>query len=333
MRSAFITGLSGHTLTLDERAFLASTQPAGIIVFARNVAEPDQLRRLIGDATDAIGSADTLVLVDQEGGRVQRLRPPHWRALPPAGRYREADDPARAAWLVARLLADELRQVGINTDCAPVLDIPVAGAHGVIGDRAFATEPGLVAELGRAFAQGLRAGGVVTVIKHIPGHGRATADSHFELPRVSTGRAELAATDFMPFRELRSEPAAMTAHVVFSDLDPHNPASTSPIVHRQVIRGDMAFDGLLMSDDLSMKALLGPMRVRAEAVIAAGSDIALHCNGDLAEMADVAAGVPALTGAPLARFERALAAMRVGKTAFDRAEAEACLARLLPLIA
>lgn len=332
MRSAFITGLSGHVLTPDERAFLAQTRPAGVIIFARNVDEPDQLRRLISDALTAIGSADTLVLVDQEGGRVQRLRPPHWRALPPACRYREANDPARAAWLVARLLADDLRAVGINTDCAPVLDVPVAGAHDVIGDRAFATEPGLVAELGRAFAMGLRDGGVVPVLKHIPGHGRATADSHFELPKVATPRAELARTDFAVFRDCRTEPAAMTAHVVFSDLDPHNPASTSHVVHREVIRGEMGFDGLLMSDDLSMKALGGPMRARAEAVIDAGSDLALHCNGDLSEMSEVAAGVPALTGAPLARFERALTFVRPGE-AFDRAGAEACLVTLLRLIA
>lgn len=332
MRSAFITGLSGTSLTSDERTFLADVRPAGVIVFARNVADPDQLGRLIGDALAAIGSADTLVLVDQEGGRVQRLRPPHWRALPAASRYRETDAPTRNAWLIARLLADELRAVGINTNCAPVLDVPVLGAHDVIGDRAFAREPGPVAELGRAFAEGLRAGGIVPVIKHIPGHGRATADSHFELPRVSARRAELAATDFAPFHDLRAEPAAMTAHVVFSDLDPDHPASTSRLVHHEVIRGDMGFDGLLMSDDLSMKALGGPMRERAEAVIAAGSDLALHCNGDLAEMVEVAAGVPTLAGAPLARFERALATVRAGE-AFDRADAEACLATLLRLIA
>jgi beta-N-acetylhexosaminidase len=332
MRSAFITGLSCTSLTSDERTFLADTRPAGIIVFARNVADPGQLRRLTGDALAAIGSADTLVLVDQEGGRVQRLRPPHWRVLPPASRYKDAGDPTRAAWLVARLLAEELRTVGINTNCAPVLDVPIAGAHDVIGNRAFATDPGLVAQLGRAFAEGLRTGGIVPVIKHVPGHGRATADSHFELPHVHARRADLAVTDFAPFRDLRSEPAAMTAHVVFSDIDPDNPASTSRVVHDQVIRGDMGFEGLLMSDDLSMKALGGLMRERAEAVIAAGSDLALHCNGELAEMDEVAAGVPTLTGAPLARFERALGNVRAGG-AFDRAEAEACLATLLRLIA
>ncbi|MCB1506849.1 MAG: beta-N-acetylhexosaminidase [Hyphomicrobiaceae bacterium] len=332
-RAALITGLAGLKLSGEERAFLAETRPAGIILFARNLESHDQIRRLVTDARDAIGDERVLVLIDQEGGRVQRLRPPLGRALPPASAYASlhAIDPeaaSRAAWLVARLLADDLTALGINTDCAPVLDLPVAGAHEIIGDRAYGRTVGSVVALGRVVAEGFMAGGVIPVIKHIPGHGRATADSHLSLPVVTTPRAELEATDFAPFKALRGMPTAMTAHVVFSDLDPAHPASTSGLVTAEIIRGHIGFDGLLMSDDLGMQALTGTMRHRAEAVISAGSDVALHCSGNLAEMRDAAAGVPVLGGDAERRFETAMRICR-NRTAFDEQAALAALDRVL----
>jgi beta-N-acetylhexosaminidase len=310
MISAFITGLSGAKLTADERDFLADVKPAGLIVFARNVVDADQLRRLIGDATSVIGGGDVLVLVDQEGGRVQRIREPLTHNLPSAAAIAELYDrnPAAArdtAFSIAALAAQELRGFGITMNCAPVLDVPVAGAHDVIGDRAFGHTAEQVSDLARQVARGLIAGGIAPVMKHIPGHGRAGADSHHDLPIVEASHAELSATDFAPFKALADLPAAMTAHVVYTAIDRDQPASTSRRVTDVVIRGEIGFDGLLMSDDLSMKALSGPMRTRAEAVIAAGSDLALHCNGDLAEMRAVAAGVPALAGDALRRFESA----------------------------
>ncbi len=331
-RSALIVGLEGIELLPQERSFLADARPAGIILFKRNLESPAQIRALVAAARDAIG-ADALVLIDQEGGRVQRLRPPLGRALPPASAYaalyREAPDRAvRAAWLVARLLADDLRDLDIDTDCAPVLDVPVAGAHEIIGDRAYGTSPEQVAELGRAVAEGLMGGGVLPVIKHIPGHGRATADSHLELPVVGTPMAELESSDFAPFRALADMPAAMTAHVVYTAIDAERPASTSHTVTSRIIREYIGFDGFLMSDDLGMHALKGEMRSRAEAVIAAGSDVALHCSGVLAEMEQAAAGSPVLAGAAMRRFASALA-VRQRRQPYDRAEAEAALADVL----
>lgn len=332
-RAALITGLAGSALTADEKAFLAAVRPAGIILFARNLQSHDQIRRLVMDARCAIGSDDVLVAIDQEGGRVRRLRPPLGRALPPAAAYaasyEEAPDAARrAAYLAARLLADDLEELGIDMNCAPVLDLPVAGAHEIIGDRAYGHDVSQVAALGRAVAEGLMDGGVVPVIKHIPGHGRALADSHLSLPVVTTSAPELERTDFATFRALRDMPAAMTAHVVYTAFDADAPASTSRTVTERVIRGVIGFDGLLMSDDLGMKALAGPMRERATAVIAAGSDLALHCSGDLAEMHEAAAGVPTLSGAAWRRFEAALA-VRSRRKDYDPAAAEAALADVL----
>lgn len=337
MRSAYITGLAGDTLQQGERRLLAVTRPAGIILFARNCVSPDQIRQLVADAKTAIGSDDVLVLIDQEGGRVQRLRPPHWRALPPAAAYAALytmDPPAAttAAGLAARLTAQDLRALGINTNCTPVLDVPVPGAHSIIGDRAFGSNWPQIAALGRAVAAGHRAGGVVPVIKHIPGHGRANADSHLELPIVTTARADLEATCFAAFHALRDMPAAMTAHVVFSAIDRAHPASTSAIVTEDVIRGKIGYEGFLMSDDLGMKALSGSFVDRAAAVIRAGSDVALHCGGDLAEMEAVASGVPALQGAALRRFEQCLAVTRRSE-AFDQAAADSALARVLAIAA
>jgi beta-N-acetylhexosaminidase len=333
MRSAYITGLAGESLTAAERTLLAATRPAGIILFARNCISPDQVSRLVAQANDAIGTSDTLVLIDQEGGRVQRLRPPHWRELPPAQAYASlyTRDPVAAlaaARQVARLTAADLRVLGINTNCTPVLDLPVAGAHDIIGNRAFGNSWPQIAALGRAVAGGHMDGGVVPVIKHIPGHGRATADSHLELPTVATSRAELEVTCFAPFHALRDMPAAMTAHVVFSAIDAAAPASTSAAVIEDVIRGKLGFDGLLMSDDLGMKALAGPFDARARAVIAAGSDLALHCSGEIAEMEVVAASVPAIAGGALRRFQRCLDITRA-ISPFDERAAIATLVRVL----
>lgn len=334
MTLAFITGLSGTTLTPDEAAFLKSAGPAGLILFARNCEDTEQIRRLVGEAREAARQGDDfLVLIDQEGGRVQRLRPPLGRALPPADAYAclygEAEgDACDAAYLAARLLADDLKALGINTNCAPVLDVPVPGAHDIIGDRAYGTTPEQVARLGRAVAEGFMAGGVLPVIKHIPGHGRATADSHLDLPVVDAPRAELDATDFAPFKALSDMPAAMTAHVVFTAVDPDHPASTSRRVTQEVIRGAIGFDGLLMSDDLNMKALAGPLGARADAVLAAGSDLALHCSGVLSEAEEVAAAVPSLEDDALRRFRAALAVLTRAEP-YDSGRAEAQLARAL----
>jgi len=333
MRASLITGLAGTHLTPDEARFLAEAKPCGLILFARNCDTPDQVRKLVADAKEAIGEDGVLVLIDQEGGRVRRLMPPHWRELPPAAAFAklaeaDAELAESAVRLVAHLTAQDLKDIGINTNCVPVLDIPVPGSHQIISDRAYGTTPESVSRMGRAVAEGHLAGGVLPVIKHMPGHGRAQADSHLELPVVTTSHEELSATDFVPFRVLNDMPAAMSAHVVFTALDPNAPASISETVTRDIMRGEIGFDGLLMSDDLSMKALTGDMRSRAEAVVRAGSDVVLHCNGDLQEMEQAAAGVPPLSGQPLRRFERCLAMLSRNER-FDVLEAELALARAL----
>jgi beta-N-acetylhexosaminidase len=336
MLSAFIMGLAGLELAPEEVSFLRSARPCGVILFARNVASPDQLRRLTDAAANAVAD-EILVLVDQEGGRVRRLRPPHWRELPCASAYDRAcggdlERAVAAARAVARLTAADLRAVGINTNCAPLLDVPVPGSHDVIGDRAFAASPERVAALGAAVAEGLMEGGVLPVMKHVPGHGRATADSHHALPVVEAAPAELEATDFAPFRALRHLPAAMTAHVVFAAYDSHSPASTSRRVTEAVIRGSIGFDGLLMSDDIGMKALSGAPADNARAVLAAGTDVVLACNGGLAESEAVAGLAPGLGGKALARFERARAVLN-RRQPFRAAEAEAQLAEVLRSLA
>jgi beta-N-acetylhexosaminidase len=333
MTAAFITGVAGEILSPDEARFLAAARPAGLILFARNCTGHDQIRRLVDDARNAVGGDDLLVLIDQEGGRVQRLRPPLGRALPPANAYAAlyAEDPVlarEAAFHAARLVAEDLRALGINTDCAPVLDVPVAGAHDIIGDRAYGQTPEQVADLARAVAEGFMAGGVLPVVKHIPGHGRATADSHLELPVVRETHDVLSASDFAPFKALSDMPAAMTAHVVFTAIDADAPASTSRRVTQEIIRGEIGFDGLLMSDDLSMKALSGSFASRTRAVLDAGSDLALHCNGVMAEMEEVAAACPALSGDALRRF-RAVLQVLVRCDPYDSVKAEAQLALAL----
>jgi beta-N-acetylhexosaminidase len=330
MIAAFIAGCSGPELTPDERAFFRDAAPWGFILFRRNVETPAQVAALTAELRAAVGRADAPVLIDQEGGRVHRLRPPHWPAYPPGRAYGDlyARDPMAGrelTRLAARLIAHDLLQIGITVDCLPVLDVPVRGAHDVIGDRAYAEDPATVAVLGRAAAEGLMAGGVLPVVKHVPGHGRAAADSHLELPTVTASRAELEARDFAPFRALADMPLAMTAHVVYADIDPGRPATTSHVVMTQIIRGLIGYDGLVMSDDLSMNALAGSLGERAQAAFAAGCDVALHCNGAMAEMKAVAAEAPALEEESARRAEAALARIRHAPEPLD---AEAARARL-----
>ena len=308
---AFITGLAGTVLTPAERAFLRESAPWGLIVFKRNVETPAQVSRLAASFRDAVGR-DAAVLVDQEGGRVQRLGPPHWPAYPPGAAYgriydRDAAAGLRAAHLGARLIAADLMAVGIDVDCLPIADVPVAGADPVIGDRAYGNTAEKVAAIARAVSDGLLAGGVLPVLKHIPGHGRATADSHGSLPLVDTDRATLVATDFAAFRPLSDLPLGMTAHIVYTAIDPIAPATTSVTLVRDVIRDWLKFRGLLMSDDISMGALSGSIEARSRAAIAAGCDLVLHCNGRLDEMQAVASAVPTLAGEAAARSDAALA--------------------------
>lgn len=311
MPRAFVTGLAGKVLSADERAFLAEAQPFGLIVFRRNIEDGAQLARLVDDFRDAVGRRAP-VLVDQEGGRVQRLNAPHWRAYPSAARLVGAAAVAGDGALVgdvASLMAADLAAVGIDVDCAPCLDLAIDGATSAIGDRSFGASSAQIIAAGRAFAEGLMAGGVLPVIKHIPGHGRAVVDSHLELPRVTVAREDLEGSDFSPFAALADLPAAMTAHVVYDAIDPERPATQSPTVIEGVIRGAIGFDGLLFSDDLSMKALSGSLADRARASLVAGCDVALYCAGVLDEMIEVADAVPPLSGKPLVRAERALNAI------------------------
>ena len=320
---AFICGLKGGTLEETERAFLREAAPWGVILFRRNIDAPEQVSRLTADIRSALGRCAP-IFVDQEGGRVQRLGPPHWRGYPTAARFElagaDAAQAERLAWLGARLIAYDLRQVGIDADCLPVLDAPAEGSHNIIGDRAYSRDPARIAVLGRAAAEGLMAGGVAPMMKHIPGHGRARADSHFELPVVEAGRAELERVDFAPFKANADLPMAMSAHVVYMHIDQTAPATLSKIVIDDIVRGHIGFGGLLMTDDLSMKALIGSFRERAERAIAAGCDIVLHCNGDLAEARPVAEAAPPLAGAALARAEKALECVQQIEP-FDVAEA------------
>ncbi|MEQ9042486.1 MAG: beta-N-acetylhexosaminidase [Alphaproteobacteria bacterium] len=312
---ALILGCAGASLKDEERRFFREADPLGFILFDRNCEAPDQLRALIADLRATVGRADAPVLIDQEGGRVCRLHPPHWRKLPPPRRFgelaeRNPEAALEATWLNARLLAGELHALGITLDCTPVLDLPVAGADPVIGDRAFGGDAERTASLGRAVCEGLLAGGVLPVLKHIPGHGRARADSHLALPVVETPADELEATDFRPFRLLSGMPLAMTAHIVYTALDPAQPATLSKPVIEGVIRKQIGFDGLLMTDDVSMAALEGALGARARAALAAGCDVVLHCNGKLAEMTALAEAVGRLEKAAFDRLSRAEACRR-----------------------
>lgn len=299
-----IIGLSGKRLKKAESIFLRDANPWGVILFARNVESPEQLRRLTGDIRDSMGR-NTLIFVDQEGGRVQRLRAPHWRAYPSGDAYAKIyrDNPEkgqRACYLGHRLIADDLRAVGITSDCAPVLDLPQPGADPIISDRALGNTVEDIVDMAHAAMAGLMSGGVAPVVKHIPGHGRATVDSHKSLPKISANRKTLEASDFLPFRRLHDAPMAMTAHAVYS----HNSRSAVTISRKsltELIRAAIGFDGLLMSDDLDMKALTGDLTRKTERALKAGCDIALQCSGHLADSVKVAKGALRLTGRAYAR--------------------------------
>ncbi|QXQ07072.1 beta-N-acetylhexosaminidase [Sphingosinicellaceae bacterium] len=305
-----ILGMSGAALTDDERALFRAADPAGYIVFKRNCIDPEQLLALTDSLRDLSGR-DVPILIDQEGGRVARLQPPHWPLFPAAAAFGELFDLApfsgiEAAKVNAEAIALTLRAVGVNVDCLPLLDVPQPDGHGIIGDRAFSTDPMWVAGLGKATLDGLKAGGVCGVVKHIPGHGRARVDSHLALPVVDASREELE-IDFTPFRKLKTAPMAMTAHVVYTALDPDRCATLSPIVIEDIIRGFIGFDGLLMSDDLGMKALGGAFGDRTTGALAAGCDIALHCSGDMAEMQAIVDASPEMTSAAMRRLNAAMA--------------------------
>jgi beta-N-acetylhexosaminidase len=319
-------------LSPEETAYFRAADPFGFILFKRNCETPAQIALLTSALRDAVGR-DAPILIDQEGGRVQRLVAPHWPAYPAArvfGDIHATDSVCarRAAYLGMRLIAADLRAVGIDVDCVPCLDVPIEGAHDVIGRRAYSLEPAVVADLGRAATDGLMAGGVLPVMKHVPGHGRAGVDSHLALPVVDTPYADLEAIDFRPFAALNDLPFAMTAHVVYTAIDPDNPATLSATVIRDIIRGRIGFQGCLMTDDLSMKALSGSVTEKASRALAAGNDLILHCNGDIDEMRELADCVPDLTGASLARADAALRRRRSPEP-LDEAAARAEFATLI----
>ncbi|AZH15684.1 beta-N-acetylhexosaminidase [Brucella melitensis] len=307
---AWIAGISGTKLTPDEIAFFRDETPWGFILFARNVESLEQVSELTAHLRDLTGLDQTPVFIDQEGGRVQRLRPPLVPNYPSASEIgaiyaRDKEKGLRAAWLHARLHAFDLLKVGVNADCLPVLDVPVEGAHDVIGMRAYSKNPHAVAEMGRAAAEGLLAGGVLPVVKHLPGHGRAFSDTHKELARVSVALNELVAHDFVPFKALNDLPMAMTAHVVFDCIDPERPSTLSPTVINTIIRDVIGFDGLVISDDISMKALSGDLGDITDGIVTAGCDIVLYCSGVMEELVKVAARVPVLDGKAKRRAELA----------------------------
>jgi beta-N-acetylhexosaminidase len=328
---AVILGCSGEVLSAFEQDFFRAVDPVGFILFRRNCRSPDQVRDLVHALRDTVGRAAP-VLIDQEGGRVARLQPPHWRLYPSAARLASLPDPSAesAARLAARLIAEDLAQLGVTVDCHPVLDLAIPGANPVIGDRAYGSDPGRVARLGRAVCEGLLEGGVLPVLKHIPGHGRARVDSHYGCPFVDSSRDELSTTDLAPFRTLADMPWAMTAHIVYTSFDATAPATLSRQVISEVIRGEIGFDGVLVSDDLSMRALGGGIGERVEQALAAGCDIVLHCNGDPEEMREVAAAAGPILGRTEERLARGEALRRRrAREGFDRKKAEAQLDALL----
>jgi beta-N-acetylhexosaminidase len=332
MPRAVILGCTGDKLSADERRFFRDADPLGFILFRRNCRFPDQVRQLVAALRDAVGRSDAPILIDQEGGRVARLRPPCWRLYPSAARLGSLSDPQAeaAVRLGARLIADDLEQLGITVDCLPVLDIPVDGADPVIGDRAYGTEPGRVTTLARAASEGLLEGGVLPVVKHIPGHGRARVDSHHACPVVETEAEELMRSDFAPFRALAAMPWAMSAHIVYRAIDSTAPATLSRRVISEVIRGVIGFDGVLVSDDLSMRALGGGIAERAERALTAGCDIVLHCNADCSETEPVVTAARPISACTADRLARGESMRRAcGPRPFDRRGAEERFAALL----
>jgi len=333
--NAVIFGCEGTALSEEEKAFFADADPFGFILFARNCADPDQLAALVAALRESVRRRDAPVLIDQEGGRVARLQAPHWRHPPPQGLFAvmaeiSLDDACRAAFLNARLIGRELATAGITVDCLPVLDLPQPDAHEIIGDRALGRDPDTIVRLGEAICEGLLAEAVLPVIKHIPGHGRARSDSHKALPLVETPLETLRETDFVPFRRLASQPWAMTAHVVFSALDPDRPATISPEIVGPVIRDEIGFKGLLLSDDIGMEALSGDFAQRAAASLAAGCDIALHCSGNLDEMKSAMPGVSPMTPDAEGRSQFA-EALRLGEGASEKPDFVDMLAELATL--
>ena len=333
---AFISGCAGPVLSASEIAFFARTNPWGLIVFKRNCETPEQLLKLTSDFRTAVGRKDAPVFVDQEGGRVQRLGPPSnsWRMYPPARAYgdlyaTQALSALRSARNVARLMAEDLRAAGINADCLPVLDVPQPGSHDVIGNRAYSSNREQVMALARAHAAGLMDGGVLPVMKHIPGHGRSKVDSHHNLPVVEATLDELRQTDFPPFAAFADCPMAMTAHVVYTAIDKSAPATLSAKVVKRIIRGEIGFDGLLITDDLSMKALGGSFTEKVQRALQAGCDIVLYCAGIPEEMEEVAAAAGYLRGKALRRARSALKKLRK-PLPFDRKAALADLESLAP---
>ena len=333
MTKAFITGLAGTKLSRAERDFIRAERPWGFILFRRNIDTPAQVAALTKEIRDVLGVADVPILVDQEGGRVQRFRPPNWPLYPAGAAFGQLYDidPAlglKAARLSARLIADDLTKVGVTVDCLPLADVPVPDADDVIGDRAYGNDPQKVAAIARAVTEGLEQGGILPILKHIPGHGRATADSHLALPVVDSPKTELELIDFAAFKPLADLPMAMTAHVVFSAYDAAQPATTSATMIERVIRGLIGFQGLLMSDDVGMNALAGSIAERTKALLAAGCDMVLACSGEPEEMHQVARETPELSGKALARAKAALASRQAPKP-FDRDAARAELDGLI----
>ncbi|NKB49144.1 MAG: beta-N-acetylhexosaminidase [Alphaproteobacteria bacterium] len=332
--AAVIFGCAGPELTPDEAALFRAVNPLGFILFAKNCDTPAQVRHLVETLRDTVGRADAPVLIDQEGGSVRRLRPPQWDDVPPAALFGQMFEHDRekavvAAELCGRLIAAQLAPLGITVTCAPVLDVSFPDTSSVIGDRAFGSDPAVIVELARAFCKGLADGGVLPVIKHIPGHGRATVDSHLDVPRVAATAAALQAIDFAPFRELASQPLGMTAHVVYEALDPDNVATVSATMIGDIIRGEIGFDGFLMTDDIGMGALKGDIATRSAAALGAGCDAILHCSGDFDEMQGVGAVVPPLTEEAHERWRAAAAQLSPVSDVADAAELAAQLSALI----
>ena len=328
MTIASIFGVEGTGLSRAERSFFRDVRPWGFILFKRNVESPEQVRALTAALRESIDRPDAPILIDQEGGRVQRMGPPHWPKYPPGRAYGDAtaNDPLarrELARLGARLIAHDLASVGVNVDCLPLLDVPLPDADPIIGDRAYGFDVDTVSQVGRAVAEGLIAGGVLPVIKHIPGHGRAMADSHIKLPIVETPYETLREIDFRPFKALSDMPLGMSAHVVYTAIDPKRPATQSRTAIRRVIREEIGFDGLLMTDDLSMKALGSDFTDRSRRAIAAGCDMILHCNGQMDEMKAVAKGCGELKGKARRRADAAMKRLAKVPEPFDVAEGRA----------
>jgi beta-N-acetylhexosaminidase len=332
--SALIVGCRGLVFTPEEKTFFRRFDPWGLILFQRNCQSPEQIKALVASFRILNGRSDAPVLIDQEGGRVQRLKPPLWRQYPPARIFgdiyqNDRDAAQEAVYLITRLIAEDLHALGITVDCLPVLDLPQPDADRIIGDRAYGSEREVVATLAAKAATGLMHGGVLPVIKHVPGHGRATADSHLELPVITTDADILRETDFAPFKDLSDLPLAMTAHVIYEAFDSDQPATLSPTIVNDVIRGHMGFDGLIMSDDLSMKALSASFEQRTAKAFTAGCDVVLHCNGDMAEMEAIALNTPRLESKSLKRAQAALTCLNYPQN-FDRDRALSLLSRLVP---